>query len=297
MNKHNLVLFSQNVRKNKILTDTILETQKNNADIILIQEPPQFCATCIPSHTNPNGDTPYCTSHHPDWVLFINSPEPKNPPWVSTYINKRVGKLRFSLCLDLINHRDINVIAFHNHWDTLHIINVYSDSNQTGLGVLRNNIRNLGSTIAMAGDFNLRDSDWDPNYHHHSNQTKDLMIIANSLGLELSPPSNPGPTRFADNLHETNSVLDLVFLSPNNPWFGQNMLAPELRKPSDHVPLMIWVGINNENVETVIQSTKKDSEEERDFIDEIKENTKSLNIWDITKFSRLPCQTNDCGTS
>jgi len=42
MNKHNLCIFSQNVRKNKILTDTILETQKNISDIIFIQKPLGF---------------------------------------------------------------------------------------------------------------------------------------------------------------------------------------------------------------------------------------------------------------
>jgi len=42
MIKHNLCIFSQDIRKNKILTDTILETQKNLADIILIQEPSRF---------------------------------------------------------------------------------------------------------------------------------------------------------------------------------------------------------------------------------------------------------------
>jgi len=36
MIKHNLCIFSQNIRQNKILTDTILETQKNSANIVLI---------------------------------------------------------------------------------------------------------------------------------------------------------------------------------------------------------------------------------------------------------------------
>jgi len=38
MIKHNLKIFSQNVRKNKALTDTMLETQKNLSDIIFIQD-------------------------------------------------------------------------------------------------------------------------------------------------------------------------------------------------------------------------------------------------------------------
>ena len=41
MIKDNLRIFSQNVRKNKVLTDIILETQQNSANIIFIQEPPR----------------------------------------------------------------------------------------------------------------------------------------------------------------------------------------------------------------------------------------------------------------
>ena len=148
MNKHNLVVFSQNVRKNKTLTNTILKTQKTTANIIFVQEPPRLLVKCIPSHTNPDGDPLYGTSNHPDWTLFIlNVPSLKNPPQVMTYINKCLAKLRFSLYLDLINHHNINVVAFHNHQDTNLIINVYSDSNQTVLQVLRDNVRNLSPLL------------------------------------------------------------------------------------------------------------------------------------------------------
>jgi len=293
MNKHNLVVFSQNVRKNKTLTDTILETQKTTADIIFVQEPPHFLVKRIPSHTNPDGDPLYGTSNHPDWTLFIlNVPGLKNPPRVAIYINKCLAKLRFSLRLDLINHRNINVVAFHNHQDTNLIINVYSDSNQTALQVLRDNIRNLERTIAMAGDFNIRDSDWDPSYYYHSNQTEDLLFITDSLNLKLSQLTNPGPTRFVNNHRESNSVLDLVFLAPDDPWFGQHTLAPELQKPSDHIPLIICMGIRKENIVSVVQSIKKDSEEEHDFIAELKANFKLLNMQSITDGQALQSSVN-----
>jgi len=61
MIKRNLKIFSQNVRKNKVLTDIILETQKNSADIIFIQESPRFLIQHIPSHSNPMGDPLYST--------------------------------------------------------------------------------------------------------------------------------------------------------------------------------------------------------------------------------------------
>jgi len=107
--------------------------------------------------------------------------------------------MRFSLRKDLINHQNINVIDFHNGQDVNFIINIYSDSNQTALQVLHNNTRSIGNTLVMTGDFNIRDSDWDPNVHYHSIHIEDLMSIANSLNLDLAIPINLGPTRFTDN--------------------------------------------------------------------------------------------------
>jgi len=229
MIKHNLVIFSQNVRKNKTLTDTILETQKNQSDIILIQEPSRFIVRHIPSNTNPNGNPLYRTSNHPNWTLFIqNDLSRENFPQVATYINKQLAKLRFSLCLDIANHQDINIIAFHNCQDINFIINIYSDFNQTALHALHNNVANLGKTVLMTGDFNIRDSDWDPNFHHHSTHTKDLLAIADSLSLELSPPVNPGPTKYVDNPNKSNSVLNLVFLALDNPGYGNHFLLPKM---------------------------------------------------------------------
>jgi len=81
----------------------------------------------------------------------------------------------------------------------------------------------------MSGDFNIRDNDWDPDYPHHSIHTEDLFTLAESLGLDLSPPLNPGPTRFADNPRDTNFVIDLVFINPNNPGFCKRTPNPRLQ--------------------------------------------------------------------
>ena len=67
------------------------------------------------------------------------------------------------------------------------MINVYFNSNQTALQFLSQNIVNLNNTIIITGNFNIRNSNWDPNFHHHSIHTDDLFILADSLELELSP--------------------------------------------------------------------------------------------------------------
>jgi len=134
MIKDNLKIFSQNVRKNKVLTNIILETQKNSADIIFIQEPPRFLIQCIPSHSNPMGDPLFGTPSYPEWTLFIQQDTTQeNYARVATYVNKHLIRMRFALQLDIINQRDINILAFHNNQDTNYIINIYSDSNQMAL--------------------------------------------------------------------------------------------------------------------------------------------------------------------
>jgi len=139
----------------------------------------------------------------------------------------------------------------------------------------------------MTGDFNIRDNDWDPNYPHHSVHTEDLLTLAKSLGLDLSPPINPGPTRFADNSRDTNSVMDLAFINPNNSGFGQHSLHPELCRPSDYVPLIIEVSINETNIDNSFWSISKDSEKEKNFIKAITDNTLALDTSNITSKENL----------
>jgi len=98
-----------------------------------------------------------------------------------------------------MDHRDINILLFYNCQDINFVINVYSDSDQIAIWALQDCTRDIRNMVVMTEDFNIRDSNWDPNIHHHSIDSKDLLTVADSLGLELSPPLNLGPTRFANN--------------------------------------------------------------------------------------------------
>ena len=145
----------------------------------------------------------------------------------------------------------------------------------------------------MTGDFNIRDSDWDPNIQYHSIYTEDLMSIADSLDLELATPINPGPTRFADNQCDTNSVLDLVFMNPSNPGFNKHTLNPDIRLPSDHVPLIIEVGIKEENVDITFKAIKKNSKEEEAFIRDLVKGVRNIDTSELKNQSDIQrCTTN-----
>jgi len=69
-----------------------------------------------------------------------------------------------------------------------------------------------------------------------------------------------------DNPQDSNSVIDLVFLLPNNKGFGQHILYPDICKLSDYVPLNIEVSIIETNINISTRSINKDSEAKKDFI-------------------------------
>jgi len=70
------------------------------------------------------------------------------------------------------------------------------------------------------------------------------MVIADTFNLDLSTPTNPGPTRFADNPLNSNSVLDLIFINSHNRGFNNHTIMENKRYPLDYVPLHVKVQIN-----------------------------------------------------
>ena len=91
-------------------------------------------------------------------------------------------------------------------------MNVYSDSSYTALKYLKDTEVNILNLLIMTGNFNIRDSIWDPSFPHHSTSSDDLIIIADSFNLELLFPTNCVPTRYSDSDIGLNLVIDLMFL-------------------------------------------------------------------------------------
>jgi len=53
------------------------------------------------------------------------------------------------------------------------------------LKYLKNTEVNISNILIMTGDFNIRNSFWDPNFLYHFSHKDSLFEIADSFGLEL----------------------------------------------------------------------------------------------------------------
>ena len=181
-----LKVFSQNVQKNLLIVNTILETQ-TDFDIIFIQEPPWSTICTISSASNQEGKILVGTTHYPNWLLFARTPLSQSDALrVLVYINIRLSSLRFSLWNDIIHYKDILLIFFINNHICSFIMNVYSDSFHSALKYLKDTEVNISNMLIMTGDFNIRDSLWDLSFPYHSSISDNLIIIADSFNLNLS---------------------------------------------------------------------------------------------------------------
>jgi len=132
----------------------------------------------------------------------------------------------------------------------------------------------------MGGDFNIRDTEWDPSVSSHPVAGQTLMDLADSLGLVRSLPELPVPTHYSDTDGHANSVIDLIFLGMSCAQV-LHRIEPDLRQPSDHAPLLVDLPISPENICFSRKVLKRDSDEENNFLSSVTIGLRALN------FSRL----------
>jgi len=80
---------------------------------------------------------------------------------------------------------------------------MYSDSSHSALKYLKNTKANIQNLLIMTGGFNIQDSLWDSSFPH-SSISNDLLIITDFFNLNLSILINQVPTRYSDNVNESN---------------------------------------------------------------------------------------------
>ena len=161
-------IVSQNVWKNNLIVNTILKTQFS-FNVIFIQESSWTTIHLILSSRSIEGKELVRVLNYSNWLIFArNLSSDNSSPRVITYINIRLLSFQFSLYRDLFNHRDISLISFFNNSIILFLMNVYSDSSQSTLKYLKNTEANFHNFLVITGNFNIRDSLWNPLYPHYS---------------------------------------------------------------------------------------------------------------------------------
>ena len=152
--------------------------------------------------------------NHPNWLTFDRESNSANDsPRVIIYINIRLSSLYFSLCKDIISHRDILLVSFFNNNDNFWFMNIYSDSSHLALKYLKDTEANIQNLLIMTDNFiNICDSSWDPSFPHHSSISNDLIIVVDSFNLNLSSHTNQVLTRYSDTPGKSNSIINLMFL-------------------------------------------------------------------------------------
>ena len=218
------------------------------------------------------------------WNTFSNQ---LDSPRVLAYINIRLSSLHFSLQKDIINHRDILFISFFNNNICSFIMNVYSDSSHSALKYLMDTEINIYNLLIMTGNFNIRDSLWDPSFPYHLSISNDLIIIADSFNLELSLLTNPILTRYSDTEDKSNLVINLMLLWSRSIELNNYSIHPNLCLLLDHTPLTVSIPIAKENIHLSRLSILKYSEEEAAFVKKATTIIKNLNTFNLTDHNRL----------
>ena len=221
-------ILSQNVCKNNLLINTLLETCKDY-NILFIQKPQWSLIQCISSSSSEEGKEIIGFPNYLSWTMFTQSFNINNKHLrVLIYINVCLSRLCFSLKKNMINHRDINLISFFNNSFICFLFNVYLYDQQSISKYIKDTEVNLNNVLIMTGDFNIRNNEQDPLYPYHPNYTDSLKEIADSFNIKLSTPVNQVSMQYADNPQDSNFVLDLMFLLSTSEELNNQIILPYL---------------------------------------------------------------------
>ena len=139
----------------------------------------------------------------------------------------------------------------------------------------------------MTSGFNIRDSLWDPSFPHHFTISDDLLIITNLFNLDLLSPTNQVLTRYLDNVNDSNSVIDLMFLYNSSSELNNHSIHSNWHLMSNHASLTIIITIVEESMNSTKYSIIKDSEEKMVFIKDVTISIRNFNISNLSNITSL----------
>ena len=172
-------------------------------------------------------------------------------------------------------------------------MNVYSDSSHIALKYLKNTEVNIWNLLIITGNFNICDNLWDLLFPYHSSISDDLLIIVDSFNLELSNPTNQVLTRYSDNEHDSNSIINLMFPYNGSSELDNYSIHSDWRLSSDHTLLTIIIPIVKEYINSRKCSIIKDSKEDLTFIKDLTTSIRNINTSNMLDIASLDKAVNE----
>jgi len=106
--------------------------------------------------------------------------------------------------------------------------------------------------------------------------------VVDNFGLELSTSINPVSTQYVDNSQDSNSVLDLIFLRTRLEKFNNYTISLVLQSLSDHTSLSVSIIIEKEFIQEKKKSIVRNSNKEKEFVNELRYRIDSMATSNIT---------------
>ena len=103
----------------------------------------------------------------------------------------------------------------------------------------------------------------------------------------MSNLTNQVPTGYSDNEHDSNSIIDLMFLHNSSSELDNHSIYPDWRLSSDHTSLTIVILIVKEYINSRKCSIIKDSKEELIFIKDLTTSIRNINTSNISDGASL----------
>ncbi|PPQ84645.1 LOW QUALITY PROTEIN: hypothetical protein CVT25_015458 [Psilocybe cyanescens] len=258
-------ILSFNCTKSSLSIETILEHFVLIYDIVFIQEPPwRFVHTAL-STSCKSGNDVISTPLHPLWLLMMHTPKPDSCPRVMVYVSNHLKEFHPSMCCNLIDHCNVLILSLFANGQSYNLINVYSDKTHTA-ALLLAEVASPPPFIYMGGDFNIHSQEWDGGYRGHPGVATQLLNAALELGLQQAPFVNLGPTFYPCIQGFCSTVIDLVFVQPDQTLTAQVTQVHNAQGKSDHILLATTLSISADSGATPHRALKADKEEQIHFV-------------------------------
>ena len=105
--------------------------------------------------------------------------------------------------------------------------------------------------------------------------------------MGLLHPINLVSTKYSDNKHDSNSVIDLMFLRYSLEEIDNHSIWSDWRLVFDHILLMICIPIFEEFIQTKKYSLVKNSNEEKSFINNLINYLHGINTSNLQNIASL----------